>query len=135
MGIMLRPATQQKVADWTELVMASLREERFQLASDAGRALNRDEAIAVALKRAEIVIVSRDGQPGQIDPVIAATGLTPREIEVLKLVCHGLGNREIAAQLFISHRTVMQHVANIFTKIDVSSRTAAAAWAHRNGIA
>ena len=60
--------------------------------------------------------------------------LTSREVEVLRLIAEGCSNREIADRLYISHRTAMQHVANILAKLDVSSRTAAAAFAHRHGL-
>jgi DNA-binding CsgD family transcriptional regulator len=56
-------------------------------------------------------------------------GLTPRELEVLRLVAAGNTNREIAAALVVSEHTVARHVQNIFTKLRVSSRTAATAFA------
>jgi ATP/maltotriose-dependent transcriptional regulator MalT len=56
-------------------------------------------------------------------------GLTEREAEVLRLVATGISNRDIAAALFISERTVHRHVSNIFAKLGVPSRTAAAAFA------
>jgi DNA-binding NarL/FixJ family response regulator len=55
--------------------------------------------------------------------------LTPRELEVLRLVAAGKTNREIAAALVISEHTVARHVQNIFGKLDVSSRAAAGAFA------
>jgi ATP/maltotriose-dependent transcriptional regulator MalT len=58
-----------------------------------------------------------------------AHGLTPRELEVLRLVAAGKTNREIAAALVVSEHTVARHVQNIFTKLRVSSRTAATAFA------
>ena len=58
-------------------------------------------------------------------------GLTARETEVLRLVAAGRGNREIAAELFISHRTASVHVSNILSKLSVSSRGEAAATAYR----
>jgi DNA-binding NarL/FixJ family response regulator len=64
-----------------------------------------------------------------------AERLTPREREVLKLLAEGSTDREIADRLFISHRTAMQHVANILGKLEVNSRTAAAAFALRHGLA
>jgi DNA-binding NarL/FixJ family response regulator len=57
-------------------------------------------------------------------------GLTPREVEVLRLVAAGGSNREIAAELVLSEKTVARHVANIFLKIGVSSRAAATAFAY-----
>lgn len=62
-------------------------------------------------------------------------GLTPREFEVLRLVAAGKTNREISDELFISEKTVARHLTNIYTKIDSQSRTQAAAWAFRQGIA
>jgi DNA-binding NarL/FixJ family response regulator len=59
-------------------------------------------------------------------------GLTKREAEVLGCIAAGSSNREVADQLFISDKTVGRHLANIFVKLGVSSRTAAAAWAHEN---
>jgi DNA-binding CsgD family transcriptional regulator/tetratricopeptide (TPR) repeat protein len=70
-----------------------------------------------------------------VAPKSASPGpLTRREVEVIRLVAHGASNREIADDLFISEKTVARHLTNIFTKIDVQSRTQAAAWAFRNGI-
>jgi DNA-binding NarL/FixJ family response regulator len=63
---------------------------------------------------------SRDG---------AGHGLSPRELEVLRLVAAGKSNREIAASLVISEHTVARHVQNIFGKLRVSSRAAATAFA------
>ena len=62
-------------------------------------------------------------------------GLTPRELEVLTLVAAGRTNREISDELYISEKTVARHLTNIFNKVDVESRTQAAAWAFRNGLA
>jgi DNA-binding NarL/FixJ family response regulator len=62
-------------------------------------------------------------------------GLTPREAEILAAIAEGLSNREVAGRLVISEKTVARHLANIFTKLDVSSRTAAAAWAYQHGLA
>jgi DNA-binding NarL/FixJ family response regulator len=61
-------------------------------------------------------------------------GLTDREVEVLQLVAVGKTNRVIADELFISQKTVARHIANIFTKLHLSSRTAAAAYAIEQGL-
>jgi ATP/maltotriose-dependent transcriptional regulator MalT len=63
-----------------------------------------------------------------------ATGLSPRELQVLRLVAAGRSNQAIAAELLISDRTVERHVSNIFVKLGVGSRTAAAAYAFTHGI-
>ncbi len=66
----------------------------------------------------------------------AAVGpLTPREVEVLRLVCGGLTNRAIAAELVLSERTVARHVSNILGKLGVPSRAAATAWAYEHDLA
>jgi len=64
----------------------------------------------------------------------APSGLTAREEQVLALVATGETNRRIAAQLVISEKTVARHVSNIFTKLGVSSRAAATAYAYTHGL-
>nr|WP_246220690.1 helix-turn-helix transcriptional regulator [Phytoactinopolyspora mesophila] len=61
-------------------------------------------------------------------------GLTAREIEVLAEVAAGRTNRQIADRFVISERTVERHLSNIFVKLDCGSRTAAAAYAHEQGL-
>jgi DNA-binding CsgD family transcriptional regulator/tetratricopeptide (TPR) repeat protein len=62
-------------------------------------------------------------------------GLTPREQQVLTLVARGATNREIGAELFMAEKTASVHVSRILAKLDVRSRTEAAAVAHRQGLA
>jgi DNA-binding NarL/FixJ family response regulator len=62
-------------------------------------------------------------------------GLSAREAEVLAMLAHGRANKEIAAALFISVPTVERHVANIYGKIGLRSRAAAAGYALRKGLA
>jgi DNA-binding NarL/FixJ family response regulator len=64
----------------------------------------------------------------------AADGLTAREVQVLRLVAAGSSNRAIAAELAISEHTVARHLQNIFAKLDVSSRSAATAFAFEHGL-
>jgi DNA-binding CsgD family transcriptional regulator len=63
-----------------------------------------------------------------------AFGLTPRELQVLALLAEGATNREIGAQLFMAEKTASVHVSRILSKLDVRSRTEAAAVAHRHGL-
>jgi DNA-binding CsgD family transcriptional regulator len=61
-----------------------------------------------------------------------ALGLTPRELQVLRLVATGDTNKAIAATLGLSERTIERHLNNIFTKLDLSTRAAATAWAYEH---
>jgi DNA-binding NarL/FixJ family response regulator len=60
--------------------------------------------------------------------------LTDREVEVLRLIARGRSNREVADRLFISAKTVGRHVENLYRKIGVSSRAAAAVFAMEHGL-
>jgi predicted ATPase/DNA-binding CsgD family transcriptional regulator len=91
-----------------------------QKLSDRGRKLTLGEAIKLGL----------DDQPEDAWRVGASPALTSREQEVATLVARGLSNREIAARLVLSVRTVEVHVDRILTKLGFASRTQLAAWAH-----
>jgi DNA-binding NarL/FixJ family response regulator len=78
---------------------------------------------AAPAEREAVTLLGRADAPG---------GLSPREVEVLRLVAAGRSNAEIAAALFLSEKTVARHLSNIFTKLDVGSRTAAAAFAYEH---
>jgi DNA-binding NarL/FixJ family response regulator len=60
--------------------------------------------------------------------------LTRREVEVLRLVAAGRSNREVAASLVISEKTAARHVANIYAKLGISSRSAATSFAHEHAL-
>jgi DNA-binding NarL/FixJ family response regulator len=96
----------------------------------------RDEIEGLAA-RARLVLAGADGEVP--DPVAAAVqedpfGLTPRERQVLVLVAEGRTNREIGDSLFMAEKTASVHVSRILAKLDVRSRTEAAAVAHRLGL-
>ncbi len=86
------------------------------------------------LARARTLLEGWEGSPPAAPAARDRSGLTPREIEVLRLISDGLGNQAIADRLFISEHTVHRHVANVLGKLEVSSRSAAVAQAGRLGL-
>ena len=98
----------------------------------------RDLGAAREIARAESLLrqLGKLGAPGRsrAGQSRAVTGLTPRELEALRLVAQGLTNKEIAAQLRLSEHTVHRHLANVLTKLDLPSRAAAAAYAARHDL-
>ena len=104
--------------------------EAYQALGDADAAARECAAARSAFERlgATADLRALEQQPAP------ACGLTSREIEVLRLVAAGKSNREIAADLVLSEKTVARHVSNIFTKLDVSSRSAATAYAYSHDL-
>jgi DNA-binding CsgD family transcriptional regulator len=96
-------------------------DEGFELEAAAARSVFEQLGAAPALAWLESLSAKDD--PGQ------GHGLSSRELEVLRLLARGKSNREIASDLVISEHTVARHVQNIFTKLGVTSRTAAGAFA------
>jgi DNA-binding CsgD family transcriptional regulator/tetratricopeptide (TPR) repeat protein len=87
--------------------------------------------------RAEVEALARRARldlGAGVAPTGGAAGLTPRELEVLRLVAGGRSNRQIAQALFISPKTASVHVSNIMAKLGVHTRVEAAAVAHRLGL-
>jgi DNA-binding NarL/FixJ family response regulator len=105
------------------------------------QALGDGDAAALELDEAEAVFdrlgatLDRGRMPALRGRPVLPDGLTQREAEVLALVAAGRTNREIAAALVLSQKTVARHLSNIFAKIDVTSRTQAAAYAYEHGLA
>ena len=105
----------------------------------ACRRLDDHDAFAMELDAARGVFEQLNAAP-DIARVAALTGredrhgLTPRELEVLRLVAAGQSNRQIAEQLVISEHTVARHVQNILAKLAVPTRTAAGAFAFTHGL-
>ncbi|MCU7821238.1 helix-turn-helix transcriptional regulator, partial [Kitasatospora sp. DSM 101779] len=90
----------------------------------------------LAVARAAAAGREGGGQPGLFAaPAETPAGLTPREVEVLRLVAEGGTNHAIARELHLSERTVARHISNILGKLDAGSRTAAAAYAFEHGLA
>jgi DNA-binding CsgD family transcriptional regulator len=81
---------------------------------------------------AEPDLAALEAPPGGAGDGVTPSGLTARELEVLRLVAAGKSNRGIAVDLFLSERTVARHVSNILRKLDLPSRSAATAFAYEN---
>ena len=100
-------------------------EDGFEFELDAARRVFEQLGAAPSLAVVDSLTTGGESQ---------AHGLTPRELEVLRLVATGKTNREIALTLVISEHTVARHVQNIFTKLGVPSRTAAGAFAFEHDL-
>ncbi|MGN6699970.1 MAG: AAA family ATPase, partial [Thermomicrobiales bacterium] len=104
-----------------EQAAARLAEARTLLLPLAARpALARADALAARL--------------AATTPTTRPAGLSAREVEVVRLVAEGLTNAQIAARLYLSPRTVDQHLRSIFNKLGVENRTAAARWAAEHAL-
>lgn len=114
-----------------QLTSEQLTREAFDQAWAAGRAWSWETAVAEAMTP-----LAADHAPPveSVRQSGAGPGLTARELEVLQLLAAGQSDRQIAETLFISRRTAQGHVASIFNKLGVNSRTAAAAAALRAGL-
>ena len=135
-----------------DVAYARWREGEAWLRTDDGRATARDrlsEAAAIARRiGAQPIVDAVEGLAGRarlrLDAPTRATAaaaspsigsdLTPRELEVLALLCQGASNRQLAESLFITENTAGVHVSNILGKLDVRSRTEAVAVAHLAGL-
>jgi DNA-binding CsgD family transcriptional regulator len=101
-------------------------EETAEMELDAARSVFEQLGAVTDLERAHALSRKASAKP--------AGGLTARELEVLRLVATGKTNRSIAADLFLSEKTVARHVSNIFGKLGLSSRAAATAYAYEHDL-
>jgi DNA-binding NarL/FixJ family response regulator len=121
-----------------ELALTLLQRGRLERELDPrGRAGSGHSAIAEGLRLCEQLDMQELGRRvlGSIEGRDRPGGLTGRQVEVLRLVAQGLTNREIAAALVVSERTVANHLTAIFTRIGVDNRAGATAYALRQGLA
>jgi DNA-binding CsgD family transcriptional regulator len=113
---------------------------------DVAEPVTRRRLAALVKADREIVLVAEAEEADVVvsERVIATTApatvpregaaLTPRELDVLRLVAHGLGNKEIAAELDLSTHTVKYHLASVLAKLGVRSRTEAVSRGIRTGL-
>jgi predicted ATPase/class 3 adenylate cyclase/DNA-binding CsgD family transcriptional regulator len=109
------------VEDTIACLRESLEEADFDTAWAEGAALSVDEAIAYAQR----------GRGERKRPSTGWGSLTPTELDVVRLVGEGLGNKEIGARLFVSPRTVQTHLTHVYAKVGLSSRVQLAQEASR----
>jgi ATP/maltotriose-dependent transcriptional regulator MalT len=125
---------------WSELEAPYEAARARLLVGCACRELGDQEAFSLELEAARSVFEELGAAPdvAAVDSLTGAAagthGLSARELEVLRLVAAGRSNRDIASELVISEHTVARHVQNIFRKLDVSSRTAASAFAYEHDL-
>lgn len=106
------------------------------------RELGDEDMAEMAFKSARSIFVELRAMPDKLktEKLIRVGkhyklhGLTSRERQVISLIANGKSNREIANELYISERTVERHVSNIFTKLNVSSRSSATAYAFKHNL-
>ena len=115
-GTVVFPSYQQRYADSLAELRNAMGESGFDAAFAEGAALSLGEAIAYAQR----------GRGERKRPSTGWTSLTPTELDVVRLVQEGLGNKEIAVRLFISHRTVQTHLTHVYGKLGITSRVALA---------
>jgi DNA-binding CsgD family transcriptional regulator len=119
---------------WNELGAPYETARSGVLLGRALRALGDEDSAAAELATARRTFAGLGAGPAEREAAAllqpsAPAGLSAREVEVLRLVAAGKTNPQIAAELFLSEKTVARHLSNIFAKLDVTSRTAAAAFA------
>ena len=104
---------------------------------DAGRAASMLTEAAVLAERIGMpaLLPRIDELRSAMTPAPLPDGLSPREVDILRLVARGLSNRQIGEELFISGHTAANHIRSILRKTSCANRTEAATYAHRHGLA
>ena len=136
------PTLRRSSRAWQELGALHQAAQARVLVGLACRAVGDHDAAGLELEAAREVFERLGAAPdlARMESLAGATvssddhGLTPRELEVLRLVASGQTNKAIGAALVLSERTVDRHVSNIFAKLRVSSRAAATAQAYEQGL-
>lgn len=138
--------------------LAHLRERFPDVRTAVLSGIDSDETIEAALRAGANAFISKSVDPAELpaalrraaeepvaqaigravrrqDSVIEETGLTEREVAVLRALAQGRSNREIAQTLWLAEQTVKFHLTNIYRKLDVRGRTEAVHWAYHHGVA
>jgi predicted ATPase/DNA-binding CsgD family transcriptional regulator len=116
-------------------IRAVLTPEEFEAAWARGRALSLDGAIAAGQALATELVASAEQPPSSLALSPADRhGLSPRELDVLRLVAQDLSTADIATRLFLSPRTVTTHLTSIYNKLGFNSRAAATRFAIEHGL-
>lgn len=131
-GTPMWPVYRIEYAQEVARVRVRLTAEQMEAAWNDGRSLPDDVLIAEAIEAARQLA---SAPLSVMTPSQLPSGLTSRELDVLRLLATGATNPEIAETLFIGVTTVKGHVQSIMRKLDLTSRSALAAWAVRAGIA
>lgn len=108
--------------------------EVYEWMALARRGLGDHEAATADAATADAIYARLGVEPAGICGTPSPGGLTRRELEVLAAIAGGATNRQVARQLHLSDKTVGRHLANIYAKLGVSTRTAAVTWAHQNKV-
>jgi DNA-binding NarL/FixJ family response regulator len=108
--------------------------EVYELMAIAHKELGDNDLAAAHAATAQSIYSQLGLETRPISARPAQGGLTKREIEILTRIASGATNKQVAEQTFISEKTVGRHLANIYTKLGVSSRTAAVTWAYANNV-
>jgi DNA-binding CsgD family transcriptional regulator len=117
--------------DWQTLDVPYEGARTRMLMAEAYRALGDDEAARREQEAAQACFA----RLGVLqDRPAAPNGLSPREVEVVRLIAAGKSNRGIAEELFLSEKTVARHLSNIFGKVGATSRAGVAAFAYDSGL-
>ena len=106
-------------------------EDAARAASMLGEATGLAERIGMPALLTRIDAVQATIAP----PTLLPDGLSPREVEILRLVARGLSNRQIGEELLISAHTAANHIRSILRKTSCANRTEATTYAHRHGLA
>ncbi len=125
-------ALRRAVGDWIELGAPYEQARTRLLIADACEALADLDSAEMERRAARSTLAALGGDVAPQRQL--APGLTAREMEVLALVAQGKTNRAIAAELYISEKTVASHLNHIFTKLGLTSRSAATAYAYQHDL-